>query len=149
MILSASLTDCKAGGRTQRKNWKSPEKNPKRNRIPTRMMKGTTARVERRRVTRGSQRKQIVMKARTKVTIAERKRILFYIYLLRNDMTSQAIPRGHHPSTRRGEVLDTEPKLGAPDFRTYGYFTSFACLSRNTMKKSFQLKPPIQTPCVG
>jgi hypothetical protein len=29
-------------------------------------------------------------------------------------MTSQAIPRGHHPGPRRGEVLDTEPKLGAP-----------------------------------
>jgi hypothetical protein len=28
-------------------------------------------------------------------------------------MTSQAIPRGHHPSPQRGEVLDTEPKLGA------------------------------------
>jgi hypothetical protein len=31
-----------------------------------------------------------------------------------NDMTSQAIPRGHHPGPRRGEVLDTEPMLGAP-----------------------------------
>jgi hypothetical protein len=30
-------------------------------------------------------------------------------------MTSQAIPRGHHPGPRRCEVLDTEPrKLGAP-----------------------------------
>ena len=29
-------------------------------------------------------------------------------------MTSQAIPRGHHPGPQRGEVLDTEPKLGAP-----------------------------------
>jgi hypothetical protein len=29
-------------------------------------------------------------------------------------MTSQAIPRGHHPGPRRGEVLYTEPKLGAP-----------------------------------
>jgi hypothetical protein len=29
-------------------------------------------------------------------------------------MTSQAIPRGHHPGPRKGEVLDTEPKLGAP-----------------------------------
>jgi hypothetical protein len=29
-------------------------------------------------------------------------------------MTSQIIPRGHHPGPRRGEVLDTEPKLGAP-----------------------------------
>jgi hypothetical protein len=29
-------------------------------------------------------------------------------------MTSQAIPRGHHPGPRRGKVLDTELKLGAP-----------------------------------
>ena len=29
-------------------------------------------------------------------------------------MTSQATPRGHHPGPRRGEVLGTEPKLGAP-----------------------------------
>jgi hypothetical protein len=29
-------------------------------------------------------------------------------------MTSQAIPRGHHPGPRKGEVLDTEPQLGAP-----------------------------------
>jgi hypothetical protein len=29
-------------------------------------------------------------------------------------MTSQAIPRGHHPGPRKGEVLDAEPKLGAP-----------------------------------
>jgi hypothetical protein len=28
-------------------------------------------------------------------------------------MTNQATPRGHHPGPRRGEVLDTEPKLGA------------------------------------
>jgi hypothetical protein len=28
-------------------------------------------------------------------------------------MTSQAIPRGHHPAPRRGEVLDTEPNLDA------------------------------------
>jgi hypothetical protein len=28
-------------------------------------------------------------------------------YLLRNDMRSQAIPRGHHPSPQRGKVLDT------------------------------------------
>jgi hypothetical protein len=28
-------------------------------------------------------------------------------------MTSQAIPRGHNPGPRKGEVLDTEPKLGA------------------------------------
>jgi hypothetical protein len=28
-------------------------------------------------------------------------------------MMSQAIPRGHHPGPQRGEVLDTEPKLGA------------------------------------
>jgi hypothetical protein len=28
-------------------------------------------------------------------------------YLLRNDMTSQATPRGHHPGPRRGEVLGT------------------------------------------
>jgi hypothetical protein len=29
-------------------------------------------------------------------------------------MTIQTIPRGHHPGHRRGEVLDTDPKLGAP-----------------------------------
>jgi hypothetical protein len=29
-------------------------------------------------------------------------------------MMNQATPRGHHPGPRRGEVLDTEPKLGAP-----------------------------------
>jgi hypothetical protein len=29
-------------------------------------------------------------------------------------MTSQTIPRGHHPGPRRGEVLDTKLKLGAP-----------------------------------
>jgi hypothetical protein len=29
-------------------------------------------------------------------------------------MTSQTIPRGHHPAPRRGKVLDTKPKLGAP-----------------------------------
>jgi hypothetical protein len=29
-------------------------------------------------------------------------------------MTSQTIPRGHLPYPRRGEVLGTEPKLGAP-----------------------------------
>jgi hypothetical protein len=29
-------------------------------------------------------------------------------------MTSQIIPRGHHPGPQRGEVLGTEPKLGAP-----------------------------------
>jgi hypothetical protein len=29
-------------------------------------------------------------------------------------MTSQATPRGHHPGPRRGEVLGTELKLGAP-----------------------------------
>jgi hypothetical protein len=28
-------------------------------------------------------------------------------------MTNQATPRGHHPGPRRGEVLDTKPKLGA------------------------------------
>jgi hypothetical protein len=27
-------------------------------------------------------------------------------------MTSQAIPRGHHPGPRRGEILGTEPKPG-------------------------------------
>jgi hypothetical protein len=27
-------------------------------------------------------------------------------------MTSQATPVGHHPGPQRGEVLDTEPKLG-------------------------------------
>jgi hypothetical protein len=29
-------------------------------------------------------------------------------------MTSQTIPRGHHPSPRKGEVLGSDPKLGAP-----------------------------------
>jgi hypothetical protein len=29
-------------------------------------------------------------------------------------MTSQATPRGYHPGPQRGEVLGTEPKLGAP-----------------------------------
>jgi hypothetical protein len=29
-------------------------------------------------------------------------------------MTSQTIPRGHHPGPQRGKVLGTEPKLGAP-----------------------------------
>jgi hypothetical protein len=29
-------------------------------------------------------------------------------------MTSQTIPRGHHPGPQRGEVLGTELKLGAP-----------------------------------
>jgi hypothetical protein len=29
-------------------------------------------------------------------------------------MTSQTIPRGHHPGPQRGKVLSTEPKLGAP-----------------------------------
>jgi hypothetical protein len=29
-------------------------------------------------------------------------------------MTSQTIPRGHHPGSRRGKVLGTELKLGAP-----------------------------------
>jgi hypothetical protein len=29
-------------------------------------------------------------------------------------MTSQTIPRGHHPGPQRGEVLGKEPKLGAP-----------------------------------
>jgi hypothetical protein len=29
-------------------------------------------------------------------------------------MTSQTIPRGRHPGPRRGEVLGTEPMLGAP-----------------------------------
>jgi hypothetical protein len=29
-------------------------------------------------------------------------------------MASQATPRDHHPGPRRGEVLGTEPELGAP-----------------------------------
>jgi hypothetical protein len=45
-----------------------------------------------------------------------RKRILFSSYLLRNDMTSQATPRGHHPGRQRGEVLCTRPRLGAPSY---------------------------------
>jgi hypothetical protein len=39
-------------------------------------------------------------------------------------MTSPAIPRGHHPGPQRGEVLDTEPKLGA----LFGY----QCQSKTT-----------------
>jgi hypothetical protein len=44
----------------------------------------------------------------------EKKKFLFESYLLRNDMTSQATPRGHHPAPQRGKILGTEPKLGAP-----------------------------------
>jgi hypothetical protein len=40
-------------------------------------------------------------------------------------MTSQATPRGHHPSPRRGKALDTEPKLGT--------LISFQCQAK-TMK---------------
>jgi hypothetical protein len=40
-------------------------------------------------------------------------------------MTSQATPRGHHPSPQRVEVLGTEPELDAP--------FSFQCQAK-TMK---------------
>jgi hypothetical protein len=42
-------------------------------------------------------------------------------------MTSQATPRGHHPGPQRGEVLGSEPELGAP--------FSFQCQAK-TMKRT-------------
>jgi hypothetical protein len=54
-----------------------------------------------------------------------KKRIIFQSYLLRNNMTRQATPRGHHAGPRRDKVLGTEPELGA--------LFSFQCQAK-TMK---------------
>jgi hypothetical protein len=47
------------------------------------------------------------------VKIHRRKKSLFWSYLLRNDMMSQATPWGHHPGSERGEGLCTRPSLNA------------------------------------
>jgi hypothetical protein len=54
-------------------------------------------------------------------------------------MTSQTIPRGHHPGPRRGKVLDTEPKLGAP--------CGFQCQDKSHAPT--EVPPPLQIYCTA
>jgi hypothetical protein len=45
--------------------------------------------------------------------LKKKKNSILRLPTKRNDMTSQATPRGHHPGPRRGKVLCTRSRLSA------------------------------------
>jgi hypothetical protein len=59
-------------------------------------------------------------------------------------MISQATPRGHHPGPRRGEVLVTEPKLGALyGFQCQGKTTAETKVLTSVLVKEGSLGPRV------